>query len=261
MTVNGQQVFKPYADIVSTHGGAMRIEGIRFFALRGTLEEIAYGWLGEWQLSGTILPMTFVDGVRLRSGNILIGDKNLLSDYFRERRFNVYMVGEVHVTDPKLLPNSRRDNLEDGVLRDEFLASFVREVALPYSRLIRQRSDERSLHRRQEDLVYLLDLGRRIRKYGYIADSQRGDTIHSLDRLCQNTDNASEKASLARLAIQVSKSRHILEVMDGKVTSVLGTDLEPWKMLFDNIYNEIADKKEAEKVLSKALAQLIKPQY
>lgn len=54
----------------------------------------------------------FSDGLRVRVGNIPIGDQTILEQIFPETRFNSWTVGEVHVLDRRIVPNGRRDEFE-----------------------------------------------------------------------------------------------------------------------------------------------------
>ena len=58
----------------------------------------AYGWYGKRrELLGAVTKSEMSSGIRVRVGNIQIGDNHLLDDCYRESRFNSYMVGEIHV--------------------------------------------------------------------------------------------------------------------------------------------------------------------
>lgn len=50
--------------------------------------------------------------IRLRKGNILIGDHQTLNIVFKDARFNGWSVGEVFAVEKSLIPNARRDNFE-----------------------------------------------------------------------------------------------------------------------------------------------------
>ena len=102
---------------------------------------MAYGWYGKRsELIGTINPRDGVSGIRVKVGNITIGGERLLDDCFRESRFNGYVIGEIHVVSPLLIPNSRRDDFVDNKEKTLFYNAVEREVGLPISREIRLRS-------------------------------------------------------------------------------------------------------------------------
>lgn len=53
-----------------------------------------------------------IKGIRLRKGNIQIGDGQTLNAVFKDARFNGWSIGEVFISSTQLIPNARRDNLE-----------------------------------------------------------------------------------------------------------------------------------------------------
>ena len=74
----------------------------------------AIGWLGHTDYFGAIPKGLAVRGLRAREGNLQIGDEGVFDHLFPEVRFNRWCVGEVHVIDPRILPNGRRDYFEPG---------------------------------------------------------------------------------------------------------------------------------------------------
>jgi hypothetical protein len=62
-----------------------------------------------------IPPKAMMRGLRVRSGNIQIGGHDLLQELFPESRFNGWCVGEIHILDARIVPNGRRDHVEQNV--------------------------------------------------------------------------------------------------------------------------------------------------
>jgi len=92
----------------------------------------AVGWILHHGYTGAIPAGALIKGLRLRTGNMQIGDHALLEDLFPEPRFNGWAVGEVHILDSKVLPNGRRDHFEQSVHFDNLLnqlAPTAREIA------------------------------------------------------------------------------------------------------------------------------------
>ena len=77
-------------------------------------EPAAIGWLAHSDYFGAIPKGLSVRGLRAREGNLQIGDERVFDHLFPEERFNRWCVGEVHVTDPRIMPNGRRDYFEPG---------------------------------------------------------------------------------------------------------------------------------------------------
>lgn len=140
--LNDNKICKPYGKNIRTSmkkGGTDSIEDIRFFELKGKKDTpLAFGWHGcRRDLLGSIKRGEGYSGIRVRVGNILIGDSHLLDRCFREERFNNYMIGEIHVVSPDLIPNSRRDDFIDNEAKTLFYNSVEKEMGLPISKEIR----------------------------------------------------------------------------------------------------------------------------
>jgi len=71
------------------------------------------GWYGITSFYGFVNDQ-YMCGIRVRKGNILIGDENTFSRFFSSEGdvANKWFIGEVHVYDPHLLPNAKRDDFE-----------------------------------------------------------------------------------------------------------------------------------------------------
>jgi len=81
---------------------------------------------------GAIPASANVRGLRLRVGNIQVGDEKLLEDLFPEPRFNAWSVGEIHIFDQRVTPNGRRDHFEQNVHYLNLLnhlSPFAREIS------------------------------------------------------------------------------------------------------------------------------------
>ncbi len=103
----------------------------------------AIGWVLHHDYNGALSNRTLVKGLRLRSGNVQVGDHALLEDLFSEPRFNSWAVGEIHVVDPKILANGRRDSFEHSVHLDNVLNQLA-----PTARDIARRCRQSSISRK-----------------------------------------------------------------------------------------------------------------
>lgn len=122
------QVFKPYkiSQDISLRSGVTKDEimGISFFDISASEnEKIACGWYADTDFLGTIADAD-LSGIRVRLGNILIGDAKTLSPYFKESRFNGWVLGELYIISAHLIPNARRDDFE----RNDTFAIFEQGV-------------------------------------------------------------------------------------------------------------------------------------
>jgi hypothetical protein len=75
----------------------------------------AIGWILHHDYLGALSENLGIKGLRIRVGNIQIGDANTLQSVFPESRFNSWAIGEVHILNPRLVPNGRRDDFEQNI--------------------------------------------------------------------------------------------------------------------------------------------------
>jgi molecular chaperone HtpG len=99
-------------------------------------------WVLHHGYTGAIPNPALVKGLRLRTGNMQIGDHALLEELFPEQRFNGWAVGEVHILDRRIIPNGRRDHFEHSVHFDNLL-NHVGPLARDIARRCRQSSINR----------------------------------------------------------------------------------------------------------------------
>lgn len=117
-----------------------RIQDIQFFEKVATSGELLYfGWFAKTSFYGTIKDR-FMKGIRIRKGNILIGDEFSFGKFFTEPRLNGWLIGEVYVYASQLVPNSQRDDFEENQAYREFQKHF-RTQGKTFSDLVRETSE------------------------------------------------------------------------------------------------------------------------
>ncbi len=72
----------------------------------------AVGWIAHSSYMGALPKRLGIRGMRVRAGNIQIGGEDVFDHLFDQERFNRWCVGEIHVTDSRIVPNGRRDYFE-----------------------------------------------------------------------------------------------------------------------------------------------------
>lgn len=118
--VNGEPVVKNYKTNVQTRMGKDEIFGVEFRDFKDDADNlIAWSWIGLSNFKGVLdqkegTADNKMRGIRLRSGNIQIGNDTALQHLFAETRGTTYFIGEVHTVDTNLRPNSRRDYFEEN---------------------------------------------------------------------------------------------------------------------------------------------------
>lgn len=141
------QVFKPYKITfdVSARNGVVKdeIQSLAFYKIKNEDEVFAIGWYAETNFYGTVTESK-IAGIRVRQGNILIGDASLISPYFLESRFNNWCIGEIYVLSDKLIPNARRDSFESNATFLSFGNSIRITIGVELSNKIRLLSKARN---------------------------------------------------------------------------------------------------------------------
>ena len=112
---NSKPIYKPYRDeflVDKSKNIFDRINDISIIKIQQPDGDIsAIGWLAKTNYLGSIYDK-LIKGIRIRKGNILVGDNQTLNVVFKDARFNGWSIGELFAIDSKLIPNARRDNFE-----------------------------------------------------------------------------------------------------------------------------------------------------
>lgn len=134
----------------------------------GGAEAAAVGWVLHSSYLGAIPQKLGVRGIRARSGNIQVGGERTFDHLFPEERFNRWCVGEVHVLDPAIVPNARRDYFEPGP-RLRNLENHLGAICRNISERCRNASKKRNRQRRLQSLLGDIDDMRHLAESGYLA--------------------------------------------------------------------------------------------
>jgi hypothetical protein len=114
------EVFKPYEKLTYStkrEHYKVHVKGINFYPKDASSESPFWIWYAETNLPGMISD-DMVSGLRLRKNNISIGGVDRVTEIFEDVakshfRFNAYFLGEIHIQNPNIIPNARRDGFED----------------------------------------------------------------------------------------------------------------------------------------------------
>lgn len=103
----------------------------------------AFGWIAHHSYLGSLPKKLGIAGIRLRIGNIQIGDDSILASLFKEVRFCGWVIGDFHVLSPKIVPNARRDDFEITPAFSHFQVEMTLQTK-KITNLIRDRSTKRN---------------------------------------------------------------------------------------------------------------------
>jgi len=136
------EIEKPYADTVLLNRQTNATDTIKevVFApiFNQNQEKIGCAWYGVSSFIGTIIDRD-VRCMRLRVGNILVGDSTSLNSVFKDTRFNGWVIGEVIINSPEFILNARRDDFEHN---DAYYVLFeqLKSIASDITKSIRTAS-------------------------------------------------------------------------------------------------------------------------
>lgn len=223
----------------------------------------AIAWFLHHGYVGAIPAKAQVKGLRLRAGNVQVGDGALLEDLFAEPRFNAWSVGEIHVLDKRITPNGRRDQFEQSVHFDNLL-NHVAPVARDISRRCRTSSAERKLQRdfqfqekavRESTGILAQGTLSGSRKSKLVKEAQRG--IDAMERIAARIHESDRDLNAV-----VKRMRAKLEKLSGRAESnpfdkLPKKEREMYEHLFGLIYdcstNRIAAKALIDRIIGKVL--------
>ncbi len=211
--VNAEQVFKGFTTRIysggKTHDEVKAIEFKDFYD--GNEKLIAWLWFGLSSLNGQMKAAGNIQrGLRLRKGNIQIGDSGTLRRLFKDPRCNEYYIGEVFAMHPDLIPNARRDYFSENVIRDSFEAQ-LRDFFEYLWKLCNVASEERSAYRAIEDYRKSVTTYTEKTKTGFSGDVDR-------ERIQTALGEKRQKAEKAQRTLQKSK-----ETADDPITARVKT--------------------------------------
>jgi len=152
--LNGEQLFKPYTTAFSiSQSGASKIDSIRLFEVKDDAGSVlAKGWCAQHELLGAIPKKHGIRGLRIRQGNIQIGEENFLADFFTEARFCSWHIGEVHLKLGTIEPNARRDAFVQSQSYEPLLEYFY-GLCKHLSKICRESSRVRHSNQRRERIA------------------------------------------------------------------------------------------------------------
>ena len=175
-------------------------------------------WVLHHDYDGAIPTSALVKGLRMRSGNVQVGDHTLLEELFPESRFNVWSVGEVHTVDRRIVPNGRRDHFEQNT-HFHNLANHLTPLARDIARLCRTSSVRRKWLREFELHRQNVDEKLGIIAQGSLGKTKRGAIASAVDQ----TILQMEKIASMELLVEDSpqKLRPVVKSLRGKLARAM----------------------------------------
>ena len=164
----------------------------------------AIGWVAHSSYLGAIPKDTGIRGIRARAGNIQVGNEFIFDRLFPEERFNRWCVGEIHIVDPRIVPNGRRDYFEPG----PHTRNFENQLAAVLHKIVaRCRYASATRHKERQFLSALCHMEKTydLAVSGYLhpkdAKALVGQALSRIRSIRENIDNKNghDKVELEKL--------------------------------------------------------------
>jgi hypothetical protein len=263
-----QPIYRPFSDTLEVRKGVEdRVEDVQFFDLNGEGDSlVATGWVLHHGYYGAIDAKAAIKGLRLRCGNIQVGECDVLNELFVEPRFNSWLVGEIHVLDSRILPNGRRDYFEQNVHFRDLLNRLI-----PLARDLTRRCRVSSL-RRNAVRQYYVCRERTVQRLSIAAQGVLGAAerrrlqrenakdLHAMDKASTHSAlGAADASRLRKDFTRITKKCSRIFGSDGQhriLTSLKGTDRAIYERFFSLIYECSSNPELAKQLIDKLLKKL-----
>jgi molecular chaperone HtpG len=268
--INGSAapLYRPYRDSFSARKGVIdKFTDIQEIKIEGASNGLAaIGWVLHHGYIGSISLGSPVAGLRVRCGNIQVGENNLLNELFQEPRFNGWAVGEVHVLDDRILPNGRRDHFEQSVPFKDLL-NQLSPLAAELTRRCRVSSIQRNAVREFESKKTTVEHMIEIVEQGALSREKRKTLIHDIEKaLGQIRRLSTTRIKDHRITSSLSRKAERLRVRAEKVISTVSSasrfsgktrrEKQIYENVFGLIYDCLSDQKAAKTLIDLLLERL-----
>ncbi|MBO0937639.1 ATP-binding protein [Fibrella sp. HMF5335] len=217
--LNHEQLYKAYTNYFYVESSGKRvkageIQDIQFFKGVNEHDEVLYwGWhsVSDTQ-NNQLKPINQARGLRLRKSNIQIGNERRLANLFKDPRFNMYVVGEVHTWHKDLIPNGRRDDFEDTVAIAE-LREKLKPVCNNIQAVSYKASELKNAQKAIDDLQTLRETVAEKQQNGFTNKEEVRQTEELIERKQQKAQQAERVINKFRETVNASEpspSKHVL---------------------------------------------------
>ena len=268
VVVGEEQVFRPHGESLEIGVGATdAFTDVELLNIEGIDGETAcLGWVLHHGYTGALPAGCSVRGLRVRCGNIQVGDDRMFEELFPEARFNGWTVGELHVIDPRMIPNGRRDHFEQNVHFHNLLTHLT-----PVAREITRRCRTSSVQRKWSRDFELKEIAVRekaaIIKQGAVGRNDRYRLTEEIRAGLAFLDGIISKGILpADIAAGLKKRREKLErdvsrilqapVRASALADIPSSKRKAYEQLIGLIYECSASQANAKLLVDKILARI-----
>ncbi len=201
ITVNGDRLYKHYVNALYEGQSSKdrkrcdELQDVAFEVFNNAKGEcLAWMWYGVSRFEKQIQSINPMRGIRLRKGNIQIGDENCLSKLYKERRGPLYFVGEVFAVHPDLIPNARRDYFNINDTCKEFEDALKPLFKETFYEIYHKANEYKKALEQQDELEKAeIDYEKRDSKRDFIDAEERKNTERLLAEKREKAEKAKRK--------------------------------------------------------------------
>lgn len=197
--VNTNELFKAYHNNVYQQDKKQKkrideVIDIDFFELHSRNNQLlAVGWYAITKHMQLIPVFNEAWGMRLRKGDIQVGDEFTLQRFFRENRFHRYFFGEIHVVHDELFPNGQRDYFDECELLSEF-EEALQGLTSKLQNICRKASEWNSAEKKVENYVDQIDkFEETLKTQEFYSPDHEKEEKDRLDKIRENAKKARER--------------------------------------------------------------------
>lgn len=217
--VNGERLFKPYTrNLYEPKNNSKQtydsLKDVRFEIFSDDNGQIlAWMWYGVSKFEKQIPSINPMRGIRLRKGNIQIGNENTFSahGFYDEPRACLYFVGEVFAVSPDLIPNARRDYFNLNSTCREFERQLHPLFYDRFKKIYRSASEYKKSLQKQQDYAFA--------QTEYQLKVEKGEFLDADDKK-KAEEILEEKKKIAEKKAKVIETRNSKDQTDEVLTKV-----------------------------------------
>lgn len=201
--INGQQIFKEYTTRIKEQSGAAlknyddisKLEFKDFYIGDGENKKlIAWMWYGLSRFEKSIPKINQMRGIRVRSGNIQIGNDDVIQNLFKESRGNYYFVGEVFALDDNLIPNSQRDYFNENEARVVFEDQLRLYFFDVLHKLYYDANRLKNAYKKQEEYITIVEeFDKKNSENGFINEEEKQKLKFSIEKVQKEVAEAKKQ--------------------------------------------------------------------
>ena len=251
-----EPVYKPNKSRFASDRAKRTIDEITkmsYFDITIDGELYALGWYGNCGWYGFLSDKELA-GLRVRKGNILIGDSRTMNVIFKEARFNGWTQGEIFIVTDKLIPNARRDDFEQNDAYYKFIEELSNGIGLEIARTIR----EASVTRNNPDEKALREVEKKITDATVAINEGFNSTVDKEHIISDLTASAASLAGLRvgdHLVAKKQELQNQLETVIGEVSESKNFKINQINSGIDKKSKQVL--KVVSDILSKKLAKML----